>query len=101
MADQLLAPAHENSVLERTRRDPALHPLDEPEVLLSDLLVEGEELVDPLGLDVRAEEVVEEPVRPVRRQRNHRADREVRPAGEDVDPEIRPEEMELRTRQLV
>ena len=47
VADELLAVAHEHSVLERARRDAALHALDERAVLLSDLVVEGEEVVDP------------------------------------------------------
>ena len=101
VADQLLAASHEHAALERARRDAALHVLDELPVLLADLVVEREELGDPLVVDVRAEEVVEEAVRPVGRERDDRADREVRLAAEDVDPEVRPEEVELRARQLV
>src|SRR6476619_2353518 len=101
MGDQLLALAHEDAVLDPARGDSALYALDERQVFLSDLLVEREELLDPRRLDVRAEEVVEEAVRPVGRQRYERADREVRVSRKDVDPEVRPEEVELRARQLL
>ncbi len=89
------------AVLERAGRDAALDALDERPVLPADLVVEGEQVVDPGRLDVGAEEVVEEAVRAAGRERHDRPDRDVRPAGEDVDPEVRPEEMELRARQLV
>src|SRR4051794_1697887 len=100
MADQLLAAAHQEAVLEAARRKSTLDALDEPAVLTSDLVVELHQLVDPGPIDVRAEEVVEEAVRPARLERDHRPDRDVRPAGEDVDAEVRPEEVELRPRQL-
>ena len=51
MADQLLATAHQHAVSERTRGDAALHALHERRVLPSDLVVEGEEVVDPGGLE--------------------------------------------------
>ena len=79
---------------------PALDALDEPAVLDPDLRVERHEVVDPRRVDVRAEEVVEEAVRPAGRQRDHRADRDVRLAGEDVHAEVRPEEVELRALEL-
>ena len=101
MGDQLLAVAHEDAVLERARCDAPLHALDEPQIFLSNLIVEGDEVVDPLGLYVPAEEVVEKAVRALGCQGHERADREVRPAREDVDPEVRPEEVELGARQLV
>src|SRR5262249_40878292 len=100
MADELLAAAHQDAVLERARADAALNALDERPVFTADLVVEGEEIVDPVPLDLRAEEVVEEAVRPFRRAGDDRADGDVRPPGEDVDSEVRPEEVELRARQV-
>src|SRR5437762_8491940 len=58
MDDQLLAVAHEHAVLDGAGSDAALHALDEPHILVSHLLVEREELVDPRRLGVRAEEVI-------------------------------------------
>ena len=100
MSDQLLASAHQPAVLEAAGGDASVDALDEHPVLLADLVVEGHELVDPRLVDVGPEEVVEEAVRPVGRQGDHRADRDVRPAREDVNAEIRPEEVELAPRQL-
>src|SRR5579885_355599 len=99
MADQLLAAAEQDAPLEGARAGPPLHALDERAVLASNLAVEGEQVVDPLALDVRAEEV-EEAVRPLRPARNDRADRDVRTAGQDVHGQVRPEEVELAARQL-
>ncbi len=101
MGDQLLAVAHEDAVLDGAGGDAPLHALDEHPILPPHLVVEGEEVVDPVLLDVGAEEVVEKAVRAVGRERHDRSDREIRPSGEDVDPEVRPEEMELRAWQLV
>src|SRR5581483_9244855 len=100
VADELLASAHEDAMVEHTRRHPPVDALHEAAVLEAHLCVERHQLVDPVRADVAAEEVVEEPVRPVRRQRHHRADRDVRAPGEDVHPEVRPQEVELRALQL-
>ena len=82
------------------RRCPRWTPSTRTRSSIADLVVEGHQLVDPGLVDVGAEEVVEEAVRAVRRERHHRADRDVRPAGEDVHAEVRPEEVELAARQL-
>jgi len=100
VADQLLAVAEQDAVLERAARDAAVHALDEPPILVADLRVELHQVVDPSGVDVRAEEVVEEAVGAVGADRHDRADRDVRAAGEDVDAEVGPQEMELRSFQL-
>ena len=68
MADELLAASHEHATRECARRDAALDVLDELAILLADLVVEREELCDPLVVDLCAEEVVEEAVRPVGRE---------------------------------
>ena len=57
-----------------------LGALDQRGVLRADLVVEGEELRDPLLGRVRREEVVEEAAAAVGRDRPDRADREVRRA---------------------
>jgi hypothetical protein len=75
VGDQLLAVAHEDAVVQRSRAHAPLHALDERQIFVSDLIVEGEEVVDPCLLDVRAEEVVEEAVGALRRQRIARPDR--------------------------
>src|SRR4029078_13432063 len=95
MPDQLLAPAHEVAVLEPARGDAAVDALDEHAVLAADLVVELHQLVDPRLVDAAPEEVVEEAVGAVGGDRDHRPDRDVRPPREDVDAEVRPEEMEL------
>src|SRR5581483_10624722 len=100
MPDQLLAAAHQVAVLERPGGDSAVDALDEDAVLEPDLVVERHQLVDLSLVDAAAEEVVEEAVRTVGRERHHRPDRDVRAAGENVDAEVRPEEVELATRQL-
>ena len=87
-------------MLEGTARDAAVGALDEIAILAADLVVEGHQLVDPLLVDVGAEEVVEEAVRAVGRDRHHRPDRDVRTARKDVHAEIRPQKMELAPRQL-
>src|SRR5207237_10936245 len=97
MADQLLAAAHQHTVLECSRADATLDPCDEDRVLATDLVVEREQIVDPGLLDVWAEEVVEVAVRPLRCQGEARPDRDVRLAGKDVDLEVRPEAVERRT----
>jgi hypothetical protein len=72
-----------------------MHGLYEHRVLLPDLVVEGEELPQPGVVGVRREEVVEVSLRAPRPAWQHRADREVRRAGEDVDPGVRVEQVEL------
>src|SRR5439155_6122347 len=74
---------------------PTLDSLDEHPVLGSDLVVEGEEVGDPGLVRFRREEVVEEARRAAGAERVDRADRDVRTAREDVDPRVRPEEVEL------
>ncbi len=64
MPDQLLAPSHQIAVLERATPDAALDALDERAILDPHLVVEAQQLVDPALVDVCAEEVVEEAVRP-------------------------------------
>ena len=95
MGDQLLALGEEAPLREDARADTALHALDQGRVLAADLVVEGDQLVDPLLVDVPREEVVEEARRPLRAEREDRAAREVRAAREDVDAEVRPQEVEL------
>src|SRR5213080_4425653 len=100
MSDQLLASAHQPAVLEAPGGHAAVDALDEHPVLLADLVVEGHQLVDPRLVDVGPEEVVQETVGAVGRERHHRADRDVRLPRKDVDAEVRPEEVELGARQL-
>src|SRR5207249_10966290 len=78
MGDQLLALGEEAPLREDTRADTALHALDQGRVLPADLVVERDQLVDPLLVDVPREEVAEEPRRPLRAEREARAAREVR-----------------------
>ena len=62
MHDEAFGVSEEATVGERARRDARLDALDERRVLAPDGIVELEQLRDPRLLDVRAEEVVEEPV---------------------------------------
>src|SRR5207247_1026226 len=93
MGDQLLALREQPSFGQDPRSDAALDALDQGAVFPPDLVVERDQLVDPGLVHVRSEEVVQEPGGPLRAERQHRAAGEVGPAGEDVDPEVRPEEM--------
>src|SRR5439155_15618306 len=95
MRHELLALGEEAALVEDARSDASLDALHEGNVLAPDLAVEGDQLVDPALLDAGCEEVIEVARRPLRTDRNHRPAGEVRPAGEDVDAEVRPEEMEL------
>src|SRR6266576_2339971 len=95
MGDQLLALGEEASLAQDPRPDTPLHALDEAPIFRADLVVEGHELVDPGLVHVRREEVVEEPTRPLGADREHWAARQVRVPGEDVQAEVRPEEVEL------
>src|ERR671933_66993 len=79
--DELLALVEDDAVRDRTAADSALDALDEDAVLASDLVVEGQELLDPRVVDVRREEVIEEPARALGPGRDERPDRQVRPAG--------------------
>ena len=66
VGDQLLRLRHQHARLESAARDPALDGLDERAVLRADGVVEREVVRKPLLVDVGADEVVEEPVRPLR-----------------------------------
>src|SRR5262245_41344299 len=100
MGDQLLTLRQKSSLLQHARADAALDALDKRPVLAPDLVVEGDQLVDPGLVDARREEVVQEARRALGADGKDRAAREVRPAGEDVDPEVRPEEVELAPNHL-
>src|SRR4051812_26152859 len=100
VADQALAALEHDPLRERARFHPSLDALDEQPVLLADLVVELQELGDPALVGVRREEVVEEPRAPAGRQRVDRPDRDVRAPREDVDPGVRPQEVELAARDL-
>src|SRR5919201_5962244 len=100
LSDELLALVHQPSVLEHPARHASLDGFHERDVLAADLVVEGDELVDPLLVDVRCEEVVEPALRPLGAGRNERAARQVRVPREDVDAEVRPQEVELAVRDL-
>src|SRR5689334_2973137 len=101
MRDEWLARRHESSFAEDTRPHTSVHPLDELRVLTSDLVVELEQLVDPRLVDVGSEEVIEESGGSIRPRREDRPARQVRMAREDVDPEVRPDEVELAPCDLV
>src|SRR5262249_19152303 len=88
-------PEQEPPVPEHPRGHSAVDGLDQRRVLPPDLLVELEEVADPGLVQTGGEEVVEVPLGPVRAARDDRADREVRPAREDVDPGVREDEVEL------
>ena len=62
-----------------------MHRLDERHVLSPDLVVVGEELLEPRLVHARREEVVEVALGPMGAVRRDRPDREVRRAGKDVD----------------
>src|SRR5204862_7913218 len=81
-------------------RDSSLDAPDERHVLAANLGVERDQLVDPLLCDAGGEEVVEPALRSLRSGRDERAAGEVRMAGKDVDPEVRPQEVELAVRDL-
>src|SRR3954471_21661037 len=100
--NELLEPRHELLALteqlpfvDEPRPHTLLDALDEHAVFRPDLAVELQELVYPLRLRIAGEEVVEVASRAVRPVGQDRADREVRPAGEDVDLDVRPDEVEL------
>src|ERR1700704_965708 len=95
MSYQLLALREEASLAQDPGPNAPLHALDEAPIFRADLVVEGHELVDPGLVHIRREEVVEEPPRPLGADRKHRAARQVRVSGEDVQAEVRPEEVEL------
>ena len=95
VGDKLLALGKDPALGQDPRPNPALDAFDERAVLGADLVVEGDQLVDPLLVDLRGEEVVEEASGPLRAEREHRPAREIRMAGEDVEPEVGPEEVEL------
>ncbi len=98
--DQLLAVREQPPLGDHAGARSALDELDELRVLPADLIVELQELLDPLLGRVRCEEVVEHAPSPIRREREDRADREVRAAREDVDPGVRPDEVELALGEL-
>src|SRR5215471_6942475 len=95
MRDEPLALGEQAPFGEQPAPDALLHSSDELRVLVPDLRVEREQLVDPRLLDAGPEEVVEEASRALRPQRHARAAGQVRLAREDVDPEVRPDEVEL------
>src|SRR3954468_19722739 len=95
--NELLEPRHELLALteqapfvDEPRPHTLLDALDEHEVFRPDLAVECQELLDPRGARTAGEEVVEVAARAIRPVGQDRADREVRPAGEDVDLDVRP-----------
>src|SRR5205823_14631865 len=100
MRDQRLARGHQTPVLDETRSDAALDALDKRPVLAADLVVELEQLIDPFLVDVRGEEVVEEPSRPLGATWQDRPAGQIGPAGKDVDAEVWPDEVELAARDL-
>src|SRR5882724_10209906 len=100
MGDQLLALREEPALAQDSRPDASLYALHEAPVLLADLVVEGDQLVDPGLVHVRREEVIEEPRRPLGADREHGAAGQVRVSGKDVQAEVRPEEVELAARHL-
>src|SRR5919201_4931351 len=73
MHDELLALRHQSPGLEHTARGSSLHAFDERDVLAADLPVEGDQLLDPLLVDVGAKEVVEPAVGALRSGRDERA----------------------------
>ena len=78
--DQLLVVREQAALLDQAAARAGLRALDEPGVLRADLVVEREELRDPVRVGVGREEVVEEAAAAVRRDGPDRADREVRRA---------------------
>ena len=71
--DQALRFGQQVSVAQHPRPHPQLDALDELPVLGADLVVELEHVGDPLLVGVREEEVVEEAIRAVGAEREHRA----------------------------
>src|SRR5438094_6476421 len=100
VSDELLALREQAALAQDSRADASLHALHEAPVLLADLVVEGHQLVDPGLIDVRREEVIEEPRRALGADREHGPAGQVRVSGKDVQAEVRPEEMELAARHL-
>ena len=76
--DELLALAQKPPLRDDSRPHAFLDSLDEDTVLGAHLAVELEQLVDPRGVGVRREEVVEEAGRALRAGGQQRPDREVR-----------------------
>src|SRR2546430_7830900 len=100
MRDKLLALGKEAALVESARTDASLHALHEGRVLQADLAIECDQLVHPVLLDVGGEEVVEEASRALRPDRHHRPAGEIRLAGEDIEAEVGPEEVELAVRDI-
>src|SRR5882724_238618 len=100
VGDQLLALREETALAQDSRPDASLHALYQAPVLLADLVVEGDQLVDPGLVHVRREEVIEETRRSLRTEREHGPTGQVRMSGKDVQAEVRPEEVELAARHL-
>src|SRR5262249_45685155 len=98
VGDESLAFRQQATALDQAGGDAALDVFDENLVLGPDLAVEVEQLGDPGFVYLRAEEVVEEPLSPLGPSRQDRADREVLATGKDVDHCVRPEEVELASR---
>ena len=85
VGDELLVVREQPAVRDEAAPRAGLGGLDQRRVLGADLVVEREELRDPLLGRVRREEVVQEPVAAAGRDRPDRADREVRRAGLGLD----------------
>src|SRR2546421_32328 len=100
MDDKLLALREQPPFAEYAGAHSALDAFDERPVLQADLVVEGDELVDPGLIDVRCEEVVQKAPGSLGPEREHRSTGEIRVTGEDVQAEVRPEEMKLASRHL-
>src|SRR4029077_8126170 len=100
VGNELLALGENAALGQDSRANPALDTLDERPILAPDLVVEGDQLVDPLLVDLGGEEVVEETSGPLRAEREHRPAGEIRMSGEHVEPEVGPEEVELAPRDL-
>src|SRR5712691_7352657 len=98
--NQLLALGQKTALGKQAGADAALDALDERSVLPADLLVEGDQLVHPVLLDVGREEVVEEAPCALGAEREDWTAGQIRVTGKDVEPEVRPEEVELAPRHL-
>ena len=96
--DQHFARAHEPTLRHGSGLEPALHRLDERDVLLGDLVVPGHEFFDLLGRGVDPEVVVGHLDRPAQPVRHVALERDVRDAGRDVDRRRREEEVVLGLR---
>src|SRR5262245_16550218 len=92
---ELLALAEQVSLRHHSRAYTSLDALDQNAVLRPDLAVEREQLLDPGGVGVGREEVVEEAGRALGAGGQDRADREVRRARVGVELQVRPDEVEL------